>query len=224
MTPTTRTRPEAEKSAASPRRGRASERTCIGCGGADAPKEMVRLVVSNEGEVGVDLAGGQFGRGAHVHASPRCIAAAPRGLSRSFKKPVAVTSQALASAIGAAAERRARGLLSSAARTQEVEIGADHAGQAWESGKAHLLVVARDAAAGASVGTVMRAVAAGAAVAWGTKAELGALVGKSEVAVLGVTSEPLAAALRTVVRTASSVAENGKPPEQRLEGARAAED
>jgi len=221
---TTRTRPDAEKSAASPRPSRASERTCIGCGTTDAPKEMVRLVVSNEGEVGVDLAGGQFGRGAHVHASPRCIAAAPRGLSRSFRKPVAVTPQALASAIVAAAERRARGLLSSAARTQEIEIGADTAGQAWESGKAHLLVVARDAAAGASVGTVMRAVAAGGAVAWGTKAELGALVGKSEVAVLGVTSVPLAAALRTVVRTASSVAENGRTPEKRLEGTRAAED
>ena len=219
-------RPERDDSAvrASPRLAKASERTCGGCGRTDSPEEMVRLVVSPEGDVAVDLAGGQFGRGAHVHASPRCLGGAPRGLSRSFRRPVTVTPHALASAIVAAGERRARGLLASAARSQAVEIGAENAGLAWESGNAHLLVVARDAAAGASVGSVLRAIAAGAAVAWGTKAELGALVGKSEVAVVGITSVPLAAALRTVVRTASSVAENGRAPEQPLEGARAAED
>jgi predicted RNA-binding protein YlxR (DUF448 family) len=224
-TTTTRNRLAAEKPAASPGPERASRRTCVGCGRVEDPDQMVRLVISNEGEVAVDLAGGKFGRGAHVHASPRCVAAAPRGLSRSFRRQVAATPAALAAAIVAAAERRARGLLSSAARSQKVEIGAENAGLAWENGRAHLLVVARDAAAGASVGPVLRAVAAGAAVAWGSKADLGALVGKSEVAVVAITSEPLAAALRTVVRTASSVAENGKPaPEQRLEGARAAED
>jgi ribosomal protein L7Ae-like RNA K-turn-binding protein len=185
---------------------------------------MVRLVVSPEGEVAVDMAGGQFGRGAHLHASPRCLVAAPRGLSRSFRRSIAVTPKALASAIVAAADRRARGLLSSAARSEWIEVGADRAGKAFESGSAYLLVVARDAAAGASTGPVLRAIADGAAVAWGTKEELGALVGKSEVAVLGVTSERLAVALRTVVRTASSVAENDKAPERRLEGARAAED
>jgi ribosomal protein L7Ae-like RNA K-turn-binding protein len=185
---------------------------------------MVRLVISPEGEVAVDLAGGQFGRGAHVHVSPRCLAGAPRGLSRSFRRSIAVDAGALASLVVAAAERRARGLLASAERAQQVEIGAEMAGQAWESGKAHLLVVARDAAAGASTGPVLRAIAAGEAVAWGSKGDLGSLVGKREVAVLGITSVPLATALRTVVRMASSVAENGKSREQRLEGTRAAED
>lgn len=218
-------KPEAETAVDAPLRlDKTSRRTCVGCGRAESPEGMVRLVVSPEGEVAVDLAGGQFGRGAHVHASPRCLVAAPRGLARSFRRPVAVSAGALARSIVAAAERRARGLIASAARSQEVEVGAERAGQAWESGKARLLVVARDAAAGASTGPVLRAVAAGEAVAWGTKADLGALVGKSEVAVLGITSEPLAVALRTVVRTASSVAENGKAPELRLEGARAAED
>ena len=230
------TRPDADRPAkgppleaetavdARPRLDKTSQRTCVGCGRSESPEGMVRLVVSPEGEVAVDLAGGQFGRGAHVHASPRCLVTAPRGLSRSFRRPIAVSPGALASAIVAAAERRARGLLASAARSQDAEIGADRAGQAWESGKARLLVVARDAAAGATTGPVLRAIAAGEAVAWGTKVELGALVGKSEVAVLGITSERLAVALRTVVRTASSVAENGRTPGQRLEGARAAED
>jgi predicted RNA-binding protein YlxR (DUF448 family)/ribosomal protein L30E len=214
----------AEPADASPPLAKASERTCIGCGRTDSPEEMVRLVISPEGEVAVDLAGGRFGRGAHVHASPRCLASAPKGLSRSFRRPMAVTAGALASAITEAAERRATGLLSSAVRSQRVEIGAERSGQAMESGKVRLLVVARDAAAGASTGPVLRAVAAGNAVAFGTKADLGALVGKSEVAVLGVSSEPIAVALRAAVRTASSVAENGRSLEKHLEGARAAED
>jgi predicted RNA-binding protein YlxR (DUF448 family) len=207
-----------------PRPPKASERTCIGCGQTDAPEAMVRLVVSPEGEIAVDLAGGTFGRGAHVHVSPRCLAGAPRGLSRSFKRPIAATSSALASAIAQAADRRARGLLASAARSKRVEIGADFAGKAFESGKLSLLVVARDAAAGAQTGPVLRAIAAGGAVAWGTKAELGALVGRSEVAVLGIGSERIAVALKTAVRMASGVVENDKAPEQRLVGARAAED
>ena len=208
----------------SPELGKSSRRTCVGCGRTDAPEEMIRLVVSPEGEVAVDLAEGHFGRGAHLHASPRCLAGAPRGLSRSFRRPIAITPAVLAATIVAAANRRTQGLIASAARSGRVQIGAEMAGQAYDSGKAYLLVVARDAAAGASTGPVLRAVAAGEAVAWGSKEELGALVGKSEVAVLGVTSERLAVALRTVVRTASSVAENGKAPELRLEGARAAED
>ena len=220
-----RIRPDVDQAVdARPQPGKTSLRTCVGCGQAESPESMVRLVVSPEGEVAVDMAGGHFGRGAHVHASPRCLLAAPRGLSRSFRRPIAVSPGVLASYIASAAERRVRGLLASAIRSQWVEIGADRAGKAYESGDAYLLVVARDAAAGASTGPVLRAIADGSAVAWGTKEELGALVGKSEVAVLGVTSERLAVALRTVVRTASSVAENGKAPELRLEGARAAED
>jgi predicted RNA-binding protein YlxR (DUF448 family) len=220
-----RIKPDDDQSVeASSELGKSSRRTCVGCGRNDVPEEMIRLVVSPEGEVAVDLAEGHFGRGAHLHASPRCLAGAPRGLSRSFRRPIAVTPAELAATIVAAANRRAQGLIASAARSQRVQIGAEMAGHAYDSGKAYLLVVARDAAAGASTGPVLRAVAAGEAVAWGTKEELGALVGKSEVAVLGVTSERLAVALRTVVRTASSVAENGKAPELRLEGARAAED
>jgi predicted RNA-binding protein YlxR (DUF448 family)/ribosomal protein L7Ae-like RNA K-turn-binding protein len=201
------------------------QRTCIGCGQTGEPETMLRLVVSPEGEVAVDLAGGHFGRGAHLHPSPRCLASAPRGLARSFRRPFALTPEALSSIIVEAADRRVTGLLASAARAQRIEIGAEKAGHGFEFGKVRLLVVARDAAAGATTGPVLRAIAGGDAVAWGTKAEIGALVGKSEVAVVGITSEPLAVALRTVVRMASSVATSGgRAPENVLKGARAAED
>jgi ribosomal protein L7Ae-like RNA K-turn-binding protein len=95
--------------------------------------------------------------------------------------------------------------LASAARSQNLEVGAEASGIAFENGKAHLLVVARDAAAAASVGRIMYAIKNGGAVAWGTKLSLGALVGKLEVAVLGITSQPLAAALRSAVSTSNGV-------------------
>jgi predicted RNA-binding protein YlxR (DUF448 family) len=180
-------------------------RTCVGCGQTDDPKRMIRLVVAPSGEVAADLAGGQFGRGAHVHASPRCVAQAPRGLSKSLHQRVNATAQDLARSIGEAADRRIAGLLASAARSRNLEVGAETAGQAFESGKAYLLVVARDAAAAASVGRIMHAVAQGGAVAWGSKSSLGSLVGKQDVAVLGITSQPLAAALRSAVSMSNGV-------------------
>jgi predicted RNA-binding protein YlxR (DUF448 family) len=200
---------------AEPRLAR-GERTCVGCGKTEAAVNMVRLVVSTEGEVAVDLAGGAFGRGAHVHASPQCLASAPRGLNKSFRRPIGVTADDLASAIVAAADRRVRGLLASAVRSQNVEAGGEIAGAAFESGRAHLLVVARDAQAAATLGPVLRAIAQGAAVAWGTKQELGSLVRKAEVGVLGIASQPLADSVRAAVMVMSSV--------ERRRGARATED
>jgi predicted RNA-binding protein YlxR (DUF448 family) len=192
-----------------------SRRTCIGCGKVDDPHALVRLVVSEDGEVAVDLAGGAFGRGAHVHPSPRCLDGAARGLARSFKRAIDVAPADLAVAIVQAADRRILGLLSSAARSSQVEIGADRAGDAFENGKVSLLVVARDAKSAAQVGSVMHAVAKGGAVAWGTKEELGSLVNKSEVGVLGIVSQPIAAALQSVVTMASSVRERATATEDR---------
>jgi predicted RNA-binding protein YlxR (DUF448 family) len=192
-----------------------ARRTCVGCGQVDAADTMVRLVVSDEGQVAVDLAGGAFGRGAHVHPSPQCLEGAPRGLAKSFKRAPFATAAELAQGIASAADRRARGLLASAVRSNQVEIGAEMAGEAFGRGKVALLVVARDAKSAASVGSIMHAVAQGGAVAWGTKAELGSLVKKSEVAVLGIVSQPIAAALRSVVTMASRVAGRATATEDR---------
>jgi predicted RNA-binding protein YlxR (DUF448 family) len=169
---------------------------------------MVRLVVSEAGEVAVDLARGAFGRGAHVHASPKCIASAPKGLARSFKRSIAIGPAELAQALAQAADRRARGLVAAAVRSGRFEVGAETAGEAFEKGRVSLLVVARDAAAAASVGSVMRAVAKGGAIAWSTKAELGRLVGKSEVGVLGIVSPSIAEALRSTLGVASRATED----------------
>ena len=199
---------EPEKSAGDPPSERIarSQRTCVGCGEADDPKHLIRLVIAPSGEVAVDLAGGNFGRGAHVHPSARCVANAPRALSKGFQSERQRD-------VGGARRRPSwpRPIVASPASwhrrlaPQDLEIGAAMSGVAFENGKAHLLVVARDAAAAASVGRIMHAIKNGGAVAWGTKLSLGALVGKLEVAVLGVTSQPLAAALRLAVSTSNGV-------------------
>jgi predicted RNA-binding protein YlxR (DUF448 family) len=186
---------------------RRPERTCVGCGRHDAPDELVRVVLGPAGEVAVDLAGGTFGRGAWVHASPGCIAkAAPRGLSRSFRATLEVSPAALAAAVAKAADRRVEGLLSSALRSRQATFGGDAVSERLASGEVELVVVARDAAAAATLPAVSEAVAKGRAVAWGTKARLGSLAGRADVAVLGIESRKLAEAVKRTVRTGSNVA------------------
>lgn len=183
-----------------------SVRTCVGCGRHEHPDAMIRLIVAPDGEVGVDLAGGRFGRGAHIHAAAECLSKAPRGLAKAFHQAIKPTAPDLAGVIQAAVDRRIAGLLASAVRAREVEVGAQAAGDAFANKKARLLVVARDAAAAASVGSIMHAVKDGFAVAWGTKAELGTLVGGPETAVIGILSEKLAAAVKAAVMIGNGMA------------------
>ena len=180
-------------------------RTCVACGRKDEPRAMVRVVVAPDGEVAVDITGGALGRGGYVHPSASCLASAPRGLMKSFRRPIAADDARLSGLLDDAAKRRIAGLLGAAVRSRQVFLGAEIAGSAWQRGRASLLVVARDAAAAAQVGSVMHAIGEGGAIAWGTKAELGRLVGRSELAVLGIASRSLATALRSAVAMVKSV-------------------
>jgi predicted RNA-binding protein YlxR (DUF448 family)/ribosomal protein L30E len=194
--------PTVETSGKPSRKARGPQRTCVGCGQEDAPPSMVRLVVSPAGEVAVDLVGS--GRGAYVHPTTPCLALAPRGLTKSFRHQVDTSPARLAALVETAVQRRIGGLVGSAIRSRQVVLGAESAGMAWQNGRAELLVVARDAAAGALLGSVKHAVAEGDAVAWGTKAELGNLVGRAELGVVGITSRSIAEAVRSAMGMVSS--------------------
>ncbi len=180
---------------------KARERTCVGCGRTVDARELVRLVVA-EDEVAFDLAGGAFGRGAHLHATPECLAKAPRGLSRAYKREMKVTAGRLGAALVAACDRRIQGLLLAARRSGGLTLGTDDAMTALRRG-APLAVVATDA--GASLGGRLEmedAVRQGRAFAWKTKGELGALFGRDEVAVLAVTDARFAGELQ-ILRAAT---------------------
>lgn len=190
-------------------------RTCVGCGASSAPEALVRLVLGPEGEIAVDMVGGSFGRGAHVHGAPACLTKACKGgLARAFKAPVTLTADALATMLVEAAERRAGGLLGGALRAGQLAVGADMAREALgpEGQGAALVVVAADAGSIARSVEVQGAVARGRAVVFGSKARLGGLLGRDEVALCAVRDEGLALAIKRVFLMADSVRGHARGP------------
>jgi ribosomal protein L7Ae-like RNA K-turn-binding protein len=153
------------------------------------------------------LAGKAFGRGAWVHPSPACLEkAAPRGLSRSFRSEVTTSATELWLSLRAAADRRIEGLLGAADRAGRLAVGSTAAREAFESGRAQLVLVATDARAAADAAWVYEAVRRGLGLAWGKKAALGHALRHEEVAVAAVLDEGIAQVLGFVVGVA------GLPP------------
>jgi predicted RNA-binding protein YlxR (DUF448 family) len=181
------------------RRGekRSPTRTCVGCGLPDDVSALLRLVVA-EDEVAFDLAGGAFGRGAHLHGRPLCIERAPRGLARAFHGrggAAKLDAALLGRRLVEACDRRMAGLLLAAHRSRALAIGTDAALEALEQGAA-LAVVAVDAGSVATTVEVVRCVTAGRAIAWSTRSELGALFGERTVAICAVRHPGIGAELK----------------------------
>ena len=201
MTASTRPQPPSAKTAPSARRPRT--RTCVGCQEEETSGALVRVVLGPGGEVAVDLAGKQFGRGAWLHPRLACVMqAAPRGLARSFKQPVALKAHELVLLLRHAAEARAAALVSSAARARLVALGSTAVKEALNSQAAELVVVSTDARAAASTPWIEQTVSEGRAVAFGTKELLGAATGRGEVAVLAILDGGIAAALAAAIEIA----------------------
>jgi predicted RNA-binding protein YlxR (DUF448 family) len=209
-------RPLKERESRSARRGstgpgesRGPARTCVGCGQRDDASALLRIVVSTSAptsagdetpseatlEIAFDLAGGSFGRGAHVHATPACIEKAPRGLARAFRGAVKSSPAAIGARLVEACDRRMGGLLLAAHRSRALAIGADAAIEALGQG-APLGVIAVDAGSVATTAEVERCVAAGRAMAWRTRSELGSLLGERSVAICAVRHAGIAAELK----------------------------
>lgn len=209
------------------------QRTCAGCAKSVPADELVRVVVdegtadradrsgetsaasmaSGEGgaKLAVDLADSKFGRGAHVHPSPDCLAKALKtGFSRAFKTKIASTMEEVGGQIVASADRRIEGLLAGAKRARLVVSGSDTVREALREGTARLVVVARDAAAAVKVTEIEQAITEGTAMAWGNKQSLGALFGRDEVAVCAVLHEGVAAAMASAYRTSRPFADGSR--------------
>ena len=183
-------------------RNRTRTRTCVGCGKREAvarPSQLVR-VVAREGGVEFDFSGHAQGRGAYVHARPMCLAQAPRGFSRALRMAHGSTAPghsaaALASGLCAASDRRIASLLLAARRARSVRAMESQAPGGIEGQVDRLTIVAVDAGEAASSAEVQRAVAQGRAFAWGTRADLGALLGTTAAASCAVEHPSLAAEL-----------------------------
>ena len=185
---------------------RRNERTCAGCGKHAPAEELVRVVHDpSSGEIAVDLAGSGFGRGAHFHPSPDCVAKALKGgLARVFKSKVTGDAQSIGEEIVKAADRRIEGLLTGARRAGQLAVGSDVVVEALKENRAELVVVARDAAAATKLFEVERAIASGKALAFSDKQRLGSLMGRDEVAVIAVLHPGVATAAAQTYRMSGS--------------------
>lgn len=69
---------------------RVPQRTCVGCRETLAKRELVRVVRTTEGQIAVDPTGRRNGRGAYVHQTRECWAAALRkgNLERALKATI----------------------------------------------------------------------------------------------------------------------------------------
>ncbi len=186
-------------------------RTCVGCAKPDSAAQLIRVVAGPSDApgasiaLGIDLAGGSFGRGAHVHASRECIAKAARGgFSRAFKSKVTIDAVAFAQQLVEAAERRLAGLVVGARRASQLAVGADSAREALAEG-APLVLVAKDAGSVARSIEIAHAVSEGRALVLFDKTTLGALLGRDEVAIASVKSDGLADEIRRIYFMADAV-------------------
>jgi predicted RNA-binding protein YlxR (DUF448 family) len=196
------------------RRGesRRPTRTCVGCGLRDSADALLRIVctlerseradghevctlerseradgheVATPDELAFDLAGGTFGRGAHLHPRPACIEKAPKGLARGLRGAVKADAAFIGRRLVEACDRRMAGLVLAARRSGALVIGADAALGALAKG-APLAVVAVDAGSVAETAEVQRCAAEGRAIAWRTRSGLGGLLGERSVAICAV--------------------------------------
>jgi ribosomal protein L7Ae-like RNA K-turn-binding protein len=134
------------------------------------------------------------------------VARAPGGLGRTLRRPVSTSGAALHAALCEASGRRLLGLLLAAARTKRLAVGSLAVRAALEANEAEIIVVATDARAAAHTSWVEAAVAAGRAVAFGTKDQLGKLLSRDEAGVLAVLDAGMARALRRAAEIAQMAA------------------
>ena len=180
---------------------RSAERTCAGCGKRASKTSMFRVVLGPDGQVAVDLAAHDQGRGAYVHPSAECVRrAAPAGLSKAFRTQVRCDEAELLRLLSAASVRRTRGLLVSAKRSGNLVFGREHVGKEWFDERLHLVIIASDGPQGDSAKFLEQAIATGHALVWGNRHELGALFDLDDVTVVGVRNASLAEAIADVCR------------------------
>jgi uncharacterized protein len=186
-------RPEQPRTEAGARRVRCAPlRTCVGCRQLGTPADLVRMVLAPDGGVAFDLAGGSMGRGAWVHPTGTCLHKAAKNTARALRADGSPDVDALMLALAAAAKRRGLGLIGAAHRARHLVVGGDACKEVFGAGKARLVVLAADAKAATQEEWLDRVAADTRLVVWSTKAELGAILGREELAVMVVTDVGLA--------------------------------
>lgn len=185
-----------------------AQRTCVGCRRPAARDELLRLVAMGEPAQWVpDIRRRLPGRGMSVHPSRRCLGLAfKQGRLRSG----AVSSSAadLASAASGQYRRRAAGLVGGALRSRQLAVGTEAVRDSLAERTIRLLVIATDAAGNRADFEAGAERLGRRCLVWATKTELGAMLGRETVGVLGVLDEAIGDELRSAVQHIGALAED----------------
>lgn len=182
---------------------RGPERTCVGCRRAARPRELVRLVADAQGGVALDPKSSRGGRGAWVHPTRSCVEAmvkrhaAERTLKVDVKRDL--DAGAILASLRESLAKKAASLLVVASRTKTLAIGAEAVAASLERVRVPAVVVARDAG---SVAKSMADEGSGGGtrvLRHSTKAELGSLFHRGEVALLALLDTRIAAELAVTI-------------------------
>ncbi len=177
-------------------------RSCVGCGAVRPKGELLRIHVSPEGGLDVDVGGGDR-RGAYVCPGRPCLEQALRRGEFTRRLKVALTQtdlEALENLIRERASGKVVSLLGLARRARKVVSGAEAVESAMRRRRARLILTAIDASAG-SVDKV-RALARATGTACYrllSKEELGAAVGGAPRSCVVVTDPHFSGALVSIL-------------------------
>jgi hypothetical protein len=165
---------------------------------------FVRLVASDDGRVALDARASQGGRGAWVHPTRACVAAAVKrhAAERALKVDVQrdLDAGVLISSLRASFAKRVSSLLLVASRSRALVFGADAVSEALSRTRVPLVLVATDAGAVASA--MVEEQGDGAAprvLRYETRAGLGRVMGRAEVALAALLDTRIAAELATTI-------------------------
>ncbi len=168
-----------------------SVRTCVGCSQEADPESMERFVFVEEMGLLHDARRKAPGRGAHVHPSVKCIEGAVKhGFNRGFRRKVeAPAPPDLVQMMYSGIERRVTDRLRAAIRGGEAFVGGREVEEGMKRDGIALLLIARDAGESTRKKFASNADRKDIGTEWATfdAAEIGALMGRDRVAVLGLT-------------------------------------
>ncbi len=190
----------------------APERTCAGCRQQDARDALLRLVVDPDGPRLVpDPRRRLPGRGVSVHPTPECLRRAVErgGFARSLRMKIATDWAGLCAVVAAQYERRLEGLLLAARRNQSLVMGTEAVRRTLTEQPVPLLLVTRDAASRREELAEQAVRLGGRCVVYGTKSELGRLMGRAELGVMAILDAGIAGEVVAVAARATELAGPG---------------
>jgi len=180
--------------------GRSPQRTCLGCRKVLDRGELLRYVLSPQGEVLVDYRARLPGRGAYTCLSRNCLQEAlrRRQFSRAFRGEVSADAGVLTGQLLAQISDRLLGLIGMARKSQQLVSGSSLVLDRLASG-APLAVVVLAADVSPAIGEKVAARAARRSIDCFQRFDkelLGRILGTAERSVLALEPGPLAMAIR----------------------------